>query len=109
MSGASGNVGKAVDEPRDQPVSVNARVPVEAAVEDWMEGARALGIGGAAHHVVELVRVFARQVAKCEPGEFRCQGGVERVMRLMGLRVMRFSRKTGVRNYGKSSAQGSCE
>ena len=55
-----------------------------------MEGARALCIGGAAHYVVELVRVFARQVAKCEPGEFRCQGGVERVMRLMrliGLRV----------------------
>ena len=51
-----------------------------------MEGARALGVGGAAHHVVELVRVFACQVAQCEPGEFRCQGGVERVMRLIGLR-----------------------
>ncbi len=102
--------GEAVDKPRDQPVSVNARVPVEAAVEDGVKGARALCIGGAAHYVVKLVRVFARQVAKCEPGEFRCQGGVERVMRLIGLRVHAvLQKKPGVRNYGKTLAQGSRE
>src|SRR5690606_24333605 len=46
------------------PPAVHARVPVEAAEEERVQGARALHVAGAAHHVVQLVRVLAGHVAE---------------------------------------------
>ena len=57
------------EHPRQQPVAVHARVPVETAVEDRMQLARRLRVLGAGHHVVELVGVLAADVAERQPGE----------------------------------------
>ncbi len=64
-----GALGIKVQHPRRQPMSVYARMPVEAAIEDRVQGARALGVVGAGQHVVELVGVFALHVAQGDAGE----------------------------------------
>lgn len=53
-------------------------MPVEAAVENRMQRARALRVGSACENVVELVRIFARQVAERHLRELRCERFVER-------------------------------
>ncbi len=51
-------------EVRQEPVPVDAGVPVEAPVEDRVERARPMEIGVAAEDVVGLVRVLVRHVTK---------------------------------------------
>jgi hypothetical protein len=52
-------------------------MPVEAAVKDGMKGARALHVGIIRHDVIELVRIFARQMPERDTRKFRCQRVVE--------------------------------
>ncbi len=66
---------KRAQERAQQPVAVHARMPVEAAVEDRVERARALQVAGPAQHVVELVRVLTRHVSERERGEARREPG----------------------------------
>src|SRR5262249_6346774 len=65
-------------EARKGPVAVDARVPVEAAVEDRVQLARALHVTRAGHDMIELVRVLAGDMAERDRtearGEIVCEG-----------------------------------
>ncbi len=54
---------------QQQPIAVDAAVPVEAAEEDRMQRARPERVLGPLHDMVELVRKFAGDVAERELGE----------------------------------------
>ena len=52
-------------------------MPVKAAEEDRMQHPRRQRVAVAEQDVVELVRIFARHMAKRDPGEARGQSLVE--------------------------------
>ena len=70
--------GEAAQNAHKQPMHVHARMPVEAAVECRMQIARRLHVGRARQNLIELVRIFGRDVRernRCEPfsgGRVQC-------------------------------------
>ena len=69
MAAGAGKGGEAAIEAGEHPVGVDAGMPVKAAVEDWVQGARALCVGNAGEDVVQLVGVFAGHMAEGDGGE----------------------------------------
>src|SRR5215470_15501185 len=60
---------------REQPIAVDARMPVEATIEQRMQSPRTLYVRGVDHHVVHFVGIFARHVRQHHPGKQRCHFG----------------------------------
>jgi len=59
----------------EQPIAVDARMPVEAAIEQRMQSTRTLYVGSADHHVIHFVGIFTRDVRQHDPGKQRCRFG----------------------------------
>ena len=66
---------------REQPIAMDAGVPVEAAVEHRVQLGRRPRLG-AGQHMVELVRIFAGDVAERDAGQLRGDLGRKRVLHL---------------------------
>lgn len=58
-----GQIGKEPADPCEQPISVNAAVPIKAAEEDRMHLPRDIYVAVRFHDMVCLVRIFARDMA----------------------------------------------
>ena len=59
-----GKIGKAPEEAGQQPVSVDARVPVETAVKNRAEPGRRLRVARPLQNMAGLVRIFASHMAE---------------------------------------------
>jgi hypothetical protein len=62
---------------QQRPPAVDAAMPVEAAVEDWVKLPRRQRIVVAEQHVVELVRIFLPHMTERYPRHVRSQVGVQ--------------------------------
>jgi len=60
-------------EPAQQPVAVDARMPIEAAMEERMKLAWGARVFRSAQNVARLVRIFARDVPEGDAGEAGCE------------------------------------
>ena len=69
--GRLGHVGKQPPQPVELPPAMAATVPVEAAVKDRVQRPRRLHVVRPGHHMVELVRPFARDVPQRQPRKRR--------------------------------------
>ena len=67
------NFAGAAIETREQPIAMHAGMPVETAEEDGMQRARTRHVLRPGHHMIELVRPFAPDMAKRRAREMRSE------------------------------------